>query len=299
MASTDSRYLDLRSLRAALGGDIAGNQVLCAGPGHSKRDRSLAVKPTASGSFVVYSFCGDDWRVCRDHVLEKLGLPRWNEDRPLHNPRPITRMRPQIDSRQNIERSRRIWDEAVDPRVAPVLDYLGSRELDLPEELCGSVLRFHPHCPWRTDDRVDFVPALIACFRSIATDEVVGVTRIGLHESQHWPKVVRRMLGDVRDAAIKLDPIAERRLCVAEGLETALAARQLGFSPVWALGSARRLMPIDGVDELIVLGEHDGGASRKAADGCLELWQARGKRVMFAVPKVGADFNDVLIMGTR
>jgi putative DNA primase/helicase len=288
----DSPFVDLQSLRAALGGDIVGrNQIICPGPGHRPQDRSLSIKVTASGGFVCHSFAGDPWRACRDYVREKLGLPRWNEDKPLRR-RPW--MQSQTDStRQNI--ARRLWDEAGDPRVPPVIEYFKSRGLDLPEELCGNSLRFHPRGIWRTGDRVDFIPCLIACFRSIATDEVTAVTRVRLDEAERWPRVERKMLGDVRDAAIKLDPITERRLCVAEGVESALAARQLGFSPVWALGSARRLMPINGVDELIILGEHDD-ANRKAADGCFELWEACGKKVMLALPAIGnGDFNDALM----
>ena len=64
-------HIDLRTLHAALGGVISGGQVLCAGPNHSKKDRSLAVKPTANG-IVTYSFAGDDWLDCRDYVHDRL-----------------------------------------------------------------------------------------------------------------------------------------------------------------------------------------------------------------------------------
>jgi hypothetical protein len=289
----DLPFADLQTLRAALGGDIIGrNQVLCAGPGHRPHDRSLSIKLTASGGFVCHSFAGDPWRDCRDYVREKLGLPRWREDKPPYSPRPIPQPQPQIDSRQNIERARRIWDEGLDPSVAPVLDYLKARALDLPEEFCGSVLRFHPRCPWRTDDRVDFVPCLIACFRNIATDEVTAITRIRLDQPKRWPKVERKMIGDIRGSAIKLNPIAQQ-LCVAEGLESALAARQLRFGAVWALGSARMLLPVNGVNELVILGEHDE-ASRRAADACSRLWSERGKKVFLALPRSGGDFNDII-----
>src|SRR5262249_53534676 len=64
----------------ALGGEITrgktGPQVLCPGPGHSPKDRSLAVAPGDSDDgFVVYSFAGDDPIKCRDHVRNKLRLP--------------------------------------------------------------------------------------------------------------------------------------------------------------------------------------------------------------------------------
>jgi 5S rRNA maturation endonuclease (ribonuclease M5) len=60
-----------------LGGDVQGDEVLCPGPGHSAGDRSLSVKldPADREGFVTYSFAGDDWKACRDHVRKMLGLP--------------------------------------------------------------------------------------------------------------------------------------------------------------------------------------------------------------------------------
>ena len=70
----------LRRIADLLGGDLAGDHtILCPGPGHSRRDRSLAVRfdPRAPDGFMAYSHSGDDWRVCRDHVARLLGLPEW------------------------------------------------------------------------------------------------------------------------------------------------------------------------------------------------------------------------------
>jgi putative DNA primase/helicase len=288
----DSHFVDLRTLHATLGGDITGNQVVCPGPGHSNRDRSLAVMPTASGGFVVHSFAGDPWQLCQDHVRERLGLPRWREQR--HDLPPLPRAQSETDPQQNVERAKRLWDEGYDPRVPLVMDYLASRKLNLPEELCGPVLRFHPRCPWRTDDRVDFLPCLIAAFTSISDDRITAIHRVRLDKPERWPKSERKMLGSVRDSAVKLDPPGQR-LAVAEGIESALAARQLGFfGATWALGSARNFAPVDGVNELIILGEHDA-ASRKATDACSEIWTEFGRKVFLALPTTGNDFNDYLM----
>jgi hypothetical protein len=65
---------------AALGGEVSGRDtILCPSPGHSPRDRSLSVKfdPAAPDGFLTFSHAGEDWRLCRDHVRERLGLPRW------------------------------------------------------------------------------------------------------------------------------------------------------------------------------------------------------------------------------
>ena len=68
--------LTLAEMAHRLGGEVRGQEVLCPGPGHSEKDRSLSVKLNASGSgVVVHSFSNDDILVCKDHVRQKLGLP--------------------------------------------------------------------------------------------------------------------------------------------------------------------------------------------------------------------------------
>src|SRR3954451_12991179 len=58
----------LRAIAHALAGEVVGLQVLCPGPGHSADDRSLSVRPTGGGRFLVHSFAGDDWKHCKAHV---------------------------------------------------------------------------------------------------------------------------------------------------------------------------------------------------------------------------------------
>jgi putative DNA primase/helicase len=296
-SATASAHLDLRSVARALGGElVSGNRILAPGPNHSSKDRSLliTVDSAAPDGFRVHSFANDDWRACRDHVRARLGLPQWQGlRRRLARLKTIERTKNR-ESDWNAERARVIWSEGQDPRGTLAEEYLAARKLNLPAELCGPILRFHPQCPWRSGDKVESIPCLIAAFTSISDNSVTGIHRIRLDRSECWPKVERKMLGGIRGSAVMLDP-AKERLAVAEGIESALAARQLGFGATWALGSAREFAPIDGVYELVILGEGDA-ASRKAAEGCARLWQDQGRAVSLAVPATGGDFNDLLMV---
>jgi hypothetical protein len=63
------RAMTAREAAALLGGHATtATSLLCPGPGHSPRDRSLSVRldPAAPDGFVVHSFSGDDPLVCRD-----------------------------------------------------------------------------------------------------------------------------------------------------------------------------------------------------------------------------------------
>lgn len=202
------------------------------------------------------------------------------------------------DELLRISAAHRIWNDAQDPRGTIAETYLRSvRCLDLPEELAGSVLRFHPACPWRNENpgQTDRIPALIVPFRSIDDDAITGIHRIALRPD--GAKLGRRMLGIVHRAAIKLDSIRGETLAIGEGVETALAARELGFAPAWALGSVGSIsfFPlIDDVTCLTLLGE-TGEASAHAIRFCGKRWRKAGRRVRVAMPKVGSDLNDVLI----
>jgi hypothetical protein len=197
-----------------------------------------------------------------------------------------------------IERAQHIWNEGEDPRSALSEQYLREhRRLDLPDDLAGRVLRFHPQCRWKDENtgRIDHVPALIVPFRSIDNDEITAIHRIRLNAD--GTKFGRKMLGVVHRAAIKLDPLGER-LTIGEGLETCMAARELGYGPVWALGSAGAIsfFPIiDGVKQLTILGE-TGEVSAKTIKLCGTRWRRAGRRVRVVMPDAPhSDLNDVLI----
>src|SRR6266571_4120319 len=77
-------FIDTRTAARLLCGDVSGrDSIVCPGPGHSHRDRSLSVRLVlgSEDGFVVYSHAGDPIRDCKDHVRERLGLAPW---RPRH-----------------------------------------------------------------------------------------------------------------------------------------------------------------------------------------------------------------------
>jgi putative DNA primase/helicase len=274
----------LREIASALGGEVmkspkGGQFILCPGPGHSARDRSLSVTPSATSphGLVVHSFSPkDDWRTCRDHVLKRLGLP----SKPQVNPSDLW-----AD----------IWKAAGGPRGTIVEQYLASRGLELPDDLAGRVVRFHPACPFGQGTRQ---PCMITAFRSIADDTLQAIHRTAL--TPDGKKIDRKMLGPVAGAAIKIDADenVEQGLMIGEGFETCLAARQLGLRPVWALGSAGAIanFPVlAGVDALTILAEtDDSGANAKAIRACGNRWAAAGREVIVATPYVRGDMNEAL-----
>jgi putative DNA primase/helicase len=296
---------DVRTLARLLGGQVAGrDRVLCPGPNHSRKDRSLQVTLSdyAPEGFLVHSFGGDDWQQCRDYVRERLGLPSWQPgdvrefDRRVVNAQSEAR-RPRVgDDLVRIERARAIWNEASDPRGTLAETYLQLRRLTLDDDVLIA-LRFHPRCPWRNErtGQTHRVPALIAAFRSLDDDELTGIHRVALTADGH--KLGRRMLGIVHRAAIKLDHQVTDEIAIGEGIETCMAARLLGIVPTWALGSVGMIahFPVlAGVATLRIIGENDS-ASAGAIELCGTRWQRAGRRVRVIKPTLGRkDLNDAL-----
>jgi hypothetical protein len=196
-----------------------------------------------------------------------------------------------------MERAVAIWNEAREARETLAETYLRvHRKLELDDDLAGGVLRFHPACPWRNENsgKTDRVPALIAAFRSLDDGTITAVQRVALDTT--GAKVGRRMLGVVYRAAIMLDPIGPE-LSIGEGVETCMAARQLGIRPAWALGSTGSIsgFPVlDAVESLIVLGE-TGRASADAVQFVGRRWRKAGRRVRIVMPDIGTDLNDELM----
>jgi putative DNA primase/helicase len=157
------------------------------------------------------------------------------------------------------------------------------------------VLRYHPSCPWRDENTgaTVRVPALVAAFRSIDDDAVTAVHRIRVDQPERWPKTERRMLGVIHRTAVKLGPLGDT-LHIGEGVETCMAARQLGHTPAWALGSVggiSRFPLVEGVTRLCILGEA-GEASERAIKLCGHRWHRARRKVQIIMPDIGFDLND-------
>jgi hypothetical protein len=178
-----------------------------------------------------------------------------------------------------------LWASATDPRKTPVETYLASRALDLGDDIANEVLRWHSGAG-----------CMVALFRDILTDEPRAVSRTFL--TADGRKLVRKFLGPVGGCAIKLDSddMVLEGLHLAEGVETALSARQLGLKPTWALGSCGAVASfpvLPGVECLTLLQEHDE-ASAKAVETCARRWFDAGREVVINEPIGGKDLNDAI-----
>jgi putative DNA primase/helicase len=247
--------------------------------------------PTAPDGFICGSFSGDHWQTCKDYIRARLGLETFDC---AEVPRKIQSEQEPVAAKKAA--ALRMWQEAKNPRGTVVEIYLGSRRLELSDDVAGDVIRFHPTCPWREGEQTIRVPAMIAGLRSVYTDELVGIHRTRL--TKDGCKVDRRMLGLAAGAAIKLDAddTVTNGLTIGEGIETCLSARQIGLSPIWALGSAGTIATfplLSGIESLTLLAENDQ-ASAGAVEQCAKRWQADDREILIATPRLGKDLNDAL-----
>jgi CHC2-type zinc finger protein/Toprim domain-containing protein/DNA polymerase family A len=192
-----------------------------------------------------------------------------------------------------------LWDAARPIAGTLAEHYLAvQRGIDiaaLPADV-NQMLRFHPRCPFGPGTRH---PCLLALLRDVTIDAPTGIHRIALTPDAR--KIDRRMLG--RRGAVKLWP-ANGQLIVGEGIETTLAAatripyRGAPLRPAWSMvssGALGRLPVVSGVEQLVILVDHDS-SGQAAAMGCADRWSRAGRTVVRLTPKrAGADFNDLIM----
>jgi len=250
---------------------------------------SVWFQPGAPGGFIVHSFAGDDPLRCRDHVRERLGLPGWRPNVPEKcSVQPLEPANSEQKSRIAIALT--IWAEAVNPGGTIVEAYLKSRGLEFHGDVVHA-LRFHR----RLNFEGRTLAGMVALMRDVLTNEPCGIHRTFLDENGR--KIDRRMLGRAKDAAIKLDPDEDVTLGlhVGEGIETCLAAQQLGYRPVWALGSApaiAKLPVLPGLASITVFAENDA-ASNSSAEACCAVYANAGREAWICHPPFG-DMNDIV-----
>lgn len=209
----------------------------------------------------------------------------------------------------------RIW-QAGAPIAAgdEVATYLARRGIVLPEY--PNVLRTHPALGYyvkEPDSRraklVRTYPAMLAAVQA-ADGQVVTLHRTYLEQGSKAPiaECKKLLSGGVTGAAVRLfEPTTE--LCVAEGVETALAVHLRTGKPAWAALSATNLAKVSipaTVKNVAIYADHDAGYTGQAAAYALakrlkaEEKSAGSREVVVHVPRhADTDWADVLLERTR
>ncbi|ACI93262.1 virulence-associated protein E [Afipia carboxidovorans OM5] len=269
----------LHNLADALGGDVISNRcILCPGPAHSRKDRSLKVKFRPDGTFSVTSFAGDDWRECKDFIRERLGLPSDWKRQPANDDKPIIRLRERDDDEPARIRSALMrWEHAIPIAGTLAERYLASRGLTYN----GDAIRY------RVNDR-----SMVALMTDAITAEPTGVHCTYLDADGR--KTGRKMYGRARGAVVRLsaDDDVTLGLAIGEGIETALAT---GFTPIWAClsaGTMQNFPVLSGIECLTIFADRDH-AGMSAANACGRRWHQAEKEIEIVAPsEIGADFAD-------
>jgi putative DNA primase/helicase len=313
--SKDARataVFDLREIARLLGGTVSGSQVLAPGPGHSRRDRSVSVmlSPSAPEGFVVASFAGDDFRLCRDYVRERLGIPRWTGPGRRAN----ACSRPLVLQGADAVREARSLVRAAEcvQKMRPVRGTPGERYLReirrIDTEEVGDVLERVDAIGWRP--QVYFHEPdhplhghRLGCIIGVMTDPVTArptgaISRTYIDEDLHKIGKAKTLGSPAGIVRLSRDEDVHQGLYLAEGLETALSAMAKGLRPVWSTGSTAlmKTFPVlDGIDCLTVIADHDAtDAGEEAAREVEMRWRRAGREANILMPSSPGDLNDLL-----
>ena len=210
-----------------------------------------------------------------------------------------------------------LWNQCValtHPSAGPAVNYLRNRRV-LARGLCPDAIRFCPELPYHDEDGQlkAKCPALVMAIRDLSgelqTLHRIYLTRTGLKARVGAPK---KMMGipegkSVNGAAIPLTNLdASGVLSVAEGPETALAAKRVCGFPAWSTVNAVLLEQFEvpeGVHTVLIWADKDRSMTGETSAQILETrLKDQGINVYVFVPAMpiparakGVDWNDVLM----
>jgi putative DNA primase/helicase len=296
---------DPAAIVSGCGGKWTGNSSMCFCPAHdNSRTPALSVSRTRDGRPLVHCHAGCE-QMAVITALRQKGL--WPDKGELvrdpsaphrltvaHDPGGLD-----TDALKRRALARDLWAKSQPIAGTIAETYLRHRGVrsKLPE-----VLRFHPNLPHRESRRP--YPCLVAAIID-GSNRVCAVQRTWLlpdGSDRIRPadgSKGKMTLGPMTDGAVRLgQPTAV--LGLAEGIETALSAKQLYAVAVWATLSAHRLGAVtipEGVQQVWIFADA-GQVGLKEARAAVDHYSDQGYRCLIQMPDEGySDHNDVLRAG--
>ena len=226
------------------------------------------------GMSLVMKAKGMDFKTAAGEIEKMIGLVKRRAPPKRINPR---------------ARLRRIATQSKHTRPGdPVFQYLVARGLsEIPPGL-----RTHLDLPYFEGTRVKGVyPAMLGVYSG---PDGLGVTmqvtyiKDGTKAPVDSPKKTLPPVRSMEGGAVRLWPLMNGTLAVAEGVETACAAHEKFGVPAWATLSDNNLakfQPPEEVETLLVVSDHDRSfAGQAAAFALAKRQKARGVKVQLVMP---------------
>jgi phage/plasmid primase-like uncharacterized protein len=173
----------------------------------------------------------------------------------------------------------------------------------------SDAIGWHPEVyfgqPYPDEPLHEFDGRRLWCIVGVMTDPVTaeptgGISRTYLDPSTRKKVGKAKSLG-VPAGIVRLSPdedVAEG-LCIAEGLETALAGMAIGLVPMWSTGTTslmRSLPVLPGVGCLTIVADHDANrAGEHAAQELAARYRAAKLEARILRPKALGDLNDAVM----
>jgi hypothetical protein len=285
---------DLRTAARQLGGIVCGNEILCPGPSHKPRDRSLSVRISASAplGFICHSFCGDDFRACQRYVAERLRIDPagWRMRQRAPPPRPPVKAVDRSDDAEQRRKARWLWRQRRSIAGWPAEIYL--RQARAYTGVIPATLAYLP-------PRGDQPHALIAAF-GVATEpesgklaitdagvravQIIRLRSDGSGKADVEPQKLIIGRGALGSPVMLAPPNDLLGLAICEGIEDALSIHVATGLGAWASGGAGRMPALaDAVPsyvECVSIFGDDDDAGRRSATSLAARLRTRGFEVI-------------------
>ncbi len=282
---------DAHGIIKALGGRWRGRNGLARCPAHEDSTPSFSVTASLDGFILVHCFAGCP----QDRVIAALrarGLwPEGKGDAPVYAPQPSTTS-PDFDPIRRRRRAQDLWIKALPAAKTIVQAYLRARGV---RSAPPDALRFLPSLKHTPSGRS--FPAMIGAVTG-PYGEILAIQRTWLLPDGTGKAPVspdKMTLGPMDNGAVRFgQPLAT--LGLAEGIETALSAKQMYSLPVWAVLGCNRFETVvipDDVETIVIFADR-GPAGWKAAEAAADRFERMGRAAEIVLPPTldAKDFND-------